>query len=118
MIEKQMGCKAGCYQTKECDNQGCWGVRESLQYGGYPQGMIHMGGTICNTRPMCQHDEKKKNKELFVVPSSDAGAQPFAMMIKTMDTVPAEMAMEGSFRSENQACITVFKSCNYATTIA
>ena len=67
---------------------------------------------------MCEHDEKKKYKELFIVPSTDAGTQPFTMMIKAMDTVPAKMTMEGSLRPEDQACITVFKSCDNATIIA
>ncbi len=62
--------------------------------------------------------KKKKNKEFFVVSPSDTVTQPFTMMIKTMDTVPVEMAMESSLRSEDQACIAIFKSCDNASIVA
>lgn len=64
---------------------------------------------------MQSSDTDKEGEELFVVASTDTGAEPFAMMVKLMNTVSTEVAVEGTLWSEDETGVTVLKSRHMCT---
>jgi hypothetical protein len=55
-------------------------------------------------------NKEKKDEELLVVAPTDAGPQPLAMVIKSVNTVPTKVAVKSSFWSEDEASVAVLYS--------
>ena len=68
--------------------------------------------------PLERSDRKEVYEVGFVVPPSDAGAQPFAMVVKLVDTIATVMAMEGPLWPKDQTSVAILEPRQVKTTVS